>query len=132
MGRGVAPIRERMDHDALAGEPFLLREPEERVQVLLAAVDAPVRDEPEEVEAATRCHRFSRGRRERGVRRELALLDGEVDAREHLVDDTARADVHVPDLAVAHLPLGEADGEAYSPGRAERCARLRERGVWPP
>ncbi len=43
------------------------------------------------------------------VRRERAVLDRLVDAGEFLVNDPARAEVQVPDFAVAHLSGGQAD-----------------------
>src|SRR6185369_248357 len=42
---------------------------------------------------------------------EVAVADRLVDARQLLVDDVSRAHVHVPDFVVAHLPLGQTDGE---------------------
>ena len=56
---------------------------------------------------------------EHGVVEERAVLDREVDARELLVDDAAGPDVEVPDLGVAHLALGQADGQ---PGRARAAS----------
>ena len=53
---------------------------------------------------------------EHRVLEERAVLDREVDARELLVDDAAGADVEVTDLGVAHLALGQPDGE---PRRAQ-------------
>ncbi len=46
-----------------------------------------------------------------------AVLDGRRDASELLVDDAARTHVEMPDLGVAHLPLGQTDG-------ASRCTEL--------
>src|SRR5579863_270688 len=49
------------------------------------------------------------GREQHGMREELAVLDHQVDARDVHVHDAAGTDVEMPDLAVAHLPLGQAD-----------------------
>ncbi len=43
------------------------------------------------------------------MREEFAILDHQVDARDVHVNDAAGADVEMPDFAVAHLPLGQAD-----------------------
>ena len=60
---------------------------------------------------------------EHGVVEQRAVLDRQVDARELLVDDAAGADVEVPDLGVAHLPLGQPDGEPGARERRPRAAR---------
>ena len=59
----------------------------------------------------SRCSRRSRaaGRAQRLVLEERAVLDRLVDPQQVLLDDRARAEVEVPDLGVAHLPLGQAD-----------------------
>ena len=46
---------------------------------------------------------------------QCAVLDGFVDAREILIDDTSSAQVKVPNLRIAHLPSGE---PYIQPGRA--------------
>ncbi len=46
-----------------------------------------------------------------------------VDARQVLLDDRARAEVEVPDLAVAHLALGQPDGPAAGGQLRVRIAR---------
>ena len=60
-----------------------------------------------------------------GFVEQRAVLDREVDARELLVDDAPGTDVEVPDLGVAHLALGQPDGE---PGARRACVAraLRE------
>ena len=46
---------------------------------------------------------------EGGVFKEVAVRNGFGNARELLIDDATRADIRVADLAVAHLPVGQAD-----------------------
>jgi hypothetical protein len=48
-----------------------------------------------------------------GVVEEAAVLDRGVDPGQVLVDDPARAEVHVPDLGIAHLPVRQADVAAF-------------------
>ena len=43
------------------------------------------------------------------MRKELAVLDHQLDAGAVHVDDASRADIEMPHFAVAHLPLGQAD-----------------------
>ena len=43
------------------------------------------------------------------MRKQFAVLDHQIDARDVHVHDAAGADVEMPDLAVAHLPLGQSD-----------------------
>ena len=53
---------------------------------------------------------------------ELAALDALGDADQVLRHDAAGAEVEVAHLAVAHLALGEADGQ---PARVQESARVR-------
>ena len=46
---------------------------------------------------------------QRRIRRQRAVGDRLVDARQFLVNDAARAEIQVADFAVAHLPGGQAD-----------------------
>ena len=49
------------------------------------------------------------GREQDGILKEVAGSDHLVDARDVHVDDSAGADVQMPDFAVAHLALGQTD-----------------------
>ena len=80
-----------------------------RLQVLVAAVHAAIRDEAEQVQLAAAFLRVRDGVLQRRVLLELAVADRLVDARDLLVDDAARADVEVPDFGVAHQPARQAD-----------------------
>ena len=82
-------------------------------QVLERRMHAAVGDQPEQV--------HTRSVRERGaqhlVTRERSVGDGVVDAHEVLAHDRACAEVEMADLAVAHLPLGQAH---RAPARLQR------------
>jgi hypothetical protein len=83
---------------------------DERVQMLLVAVDAAVREEADEVErvaaAGAAIHGVLRGL----VLEQLAVADALVDSRQVLIDDAAGPHVGVADLGVAHLSGRQADG----------------------
>ena len=105
--RGVAAVGDHVDEHprhALARGHL-----DQRVQVLLAAVDAAVREQADEVQRVLAVDAAIHRRGERRAREQLAVADALVDAREVLVDDPAGAHVHVADLGVAHLPGGQAD-----------------------
>ena len=93
---------------------------EERVQVLLVAVHAAVGDQPHEVDRAAGRLGLAHRLEQRGDLEEGAVLDGPVDAHQVLVDDPPGAEVGVADLGVAHLPLGQSDGETGGPQRGRR------------
>ena len=64
--------------------------------------------------------------RSTSLRRERAVGDRLVDARQVLADDRAGAEVEVADLGVAHLPVGQPDGRAA--GASAACAGSAPRG----
>ena len=88
------------------------------------AVDAAVGHQAHEVDGAPVGHGAVDRLAQHGVARERAVLDRQVDPGELLVDDPAGADVEVPDLGVAHLPLGQPDGQ---PGARDRRPWVRAR-----
>ncbi|MNS83772.1 hypothetical protein D3C72_1175740 [compost metagenome] len=108
-GRGVAAVEERMDIDPL--DAALTGHAHEREHVLDRAVHAAVRDQPEEVEIFAGGLGVDHDLGEDFILEEAAVTDGHVDARELLVHDAPGAHVHVADLGVAHLPLGQAHRE---------------------
>jgi hypothetical protein len=87
----------------------LLRNLQQRHQVVDVRVHAAVRHEPQEVQPAVALLRALARRAHVGHAAELAALDGRVDAHDVLPHDAAGADVQVPDLAVAHEALRQAD-----------------------
>src|SRR5580658_3292708 len=67
------------------------------------------------------------GREQYWMCKELAVLDHQVDASDVHVNDAPGANVEMPDLAVAHLPLGQAHkGPA---GMNERVGILAQQTV---
>ena len=73
----------------------------------LMAVDAAVGHEPEQVQrVAAVCHRIHGGDEHR-VLEEFTLPDASIDARQVLVHDAPRPQIHMPDLRVAHLARGQ-------------------------
>ena len=83
-----------------------------RDEVLVDGVDAPWADEAHEVEAAPAFRDPEAGVVQRRVVEERAVGDGRADPWQVLENAEPRAEVEVPDLAVAHLPGGQADGLA--------------------
>jgi hypothetical protein len=107
---GVAPIQEGVDEDV--AEAALLRLGNDAVEVFGVRVHAARRDQAQQVQAAAFGHA---GVGEPGPGRphgEIALFQAARDADQVLVDDAAGADGQVPDLAVAHLPVGQAHVQA--------------------
>ncbi len=122
----VAAVRERVHDDVLDAERRAHRD--ERLDVALARVHAPVADEADEVHAV----RGLEARAQHLVLRERAVLHGCVDAREVLADDGARPEVQVADLRVAHLPLGQPDRRPARRQLRVRVARpevVEDRGL---
>ena len=60
------------------------------------------------------------------IARELSVADRDVDPREILVDDAARADIEVADFGIAHLAFGKADAQLGGVDRRMRagCEQL--------
>ncbi len=108
---GVAPVGEGVDDHVVRAEPLALREVEERVEVAEVGVDATVGEEAHQVESRAVRHRVGDRLTHDGVLEEGALGDVLIDPRDLLIDHAPRAEVHVPDLRVAHLPLRQPDGE---------------------
>src|SRR3954471_22505441 len=70
-------------------------------------VHATVAAETQKVQLVTL--RLLHGVLESRIRVKLARADHQVDTGDVHVDDASRTHVHVADLAVAHLPLGQPD-----------------------
>ena len=85
------------------------------------AVDAARRKQTHEVQrgALFLCILHRGG--QRGILKEIAVLNGFCDLDELLVDDSARADIGVADLGIAHLPVRQTDIE---PGGADDRVRV--------
>src|SRR5690606_38736015 len=115
VGRAVAAVGHDVHAHARLAEPG--GQLQQREQVGEVAVHAAVRDEADQVERAAAPGGV--GLAQHRVLVEPAVVDLLLDVREALHHPTAGADVHVADLAVAHLSGGQADGGARSlQGRA--------------
>ena len=79
------------------------REPHQGVEVPLVRVHAAVREQADEVQRAVATGAGIEQGVQRGVAGQLVPRDGLVDAGQVLEHDSSRAEVHVPDLGVAHL-----------------------------
>jgi hypothetical protein len=108
-----------MHHRRHAG---VAQNPSERDRMILMRMHAAGRHEPDQVAgAAALLELFDQaGQRRRTF--DLAARDRVADARQVLHDDAARANVEMPDLGIAHLPVGQADVAAR---RAQKCVRSR-------
>src|SRR6187397_892466 len=82
-----------------------------RQEVLVERVHTAEAQEPGEVESASGVFHVS-AERDQGLEvEEAATRNALVDAHEVLRHHASGAEVEVPDLAVAHLALGETDGQ---------------------
>jgi len=115
--RRVPPVEERVDRDGNAGTAPQLDGGE---QVLVERVHAARPDETQEVQGAPGTSQRFAQRDERLQPVELSRGDALGNAHDVLRHDAARAEVQVPDLAVAHLPFGETHRQ---PRRLEQRAR---------
>jgi hypothetical protein len=96
---------------------------EHREDVRLVAVHAAGREQAHDVKRPAGLARRGAGRAQLGVGEETAVLDRGVDPGQVLVDDPAGAQIHVPDLGIAHLPVRQADVAAL--GVDQRMRPLR-------
>ena len=72
----------------------------------LLGVNAAVRNETEEMETTAARTRMFHGGDERGVREKISVPDHQINAGDIHMDDSARTNVEVSDLTVAHLAFG--------------------------
>ena len=132
--RRVATVQEHMHadvRDARAAPPARTR----ASRCSSTACTPPGPMSPIRCSVLPRSRTASRTRRKTGFSRELAGLDGGGDALQRLHDDAAGAQVHVPHLGVAHLPLREAHGGAVRrqpragvAALSQRCFQVGVRG----
>ncbi len=117
LGERIASIEPRVQHHRdLLPPPQLDR----REQVLVERVDAAVADETHQVQGSARRAQGGAQLHERGETEELPRRHRLRDPDDVLRHDATGAEIEVADLAVAHLALGQPDGEA---GRVEQGAR---------
>ncbi len=120
MRRDVAAVGEGVDRDAR--HACRERRSGDRAQVVDVRVHAAVGDEPRDVQHTAPAASGRERRLQRGVARERPVGHRIADAHQVLGDDAPRADVEMPDLGVAHLPLGQPDGTAGGDQRGVRIA----------
>src|SRR5271155_4247990 len=66
-------------------------------------------------------------REQHGMREKFAILDHQIDAGDVHVHDAARANIKMPNFAVAHLPFGQSDKR--STGVNQRVGILAQKAV---
>ena len=120
--RDVPAVHEAVDIHVV--QPHLLCHFHQSVQVGVVRVHAAVGHESHYVQFfAVRLgafHSLYKG----GIGEEIAVLNGLGNARKFLVDNSARADVEVSHLAVAHLTVGQTHGKAA--GVEHGCGIVRK------
>ena len=102
----VAPVGEAM-HENL-GKPRIFRNLDQREKMLDMAVYAAVGEQPEEVQRGVVCAAVLDRANDSGSLRKAAVLRSESYLRQILIHYAPGADVRVPDLGIAHLPVREA------------------------
>ena len=122
-GRRIAPVQEGVPRDPIEAAP--LGQLAHRVGVIQRGVHVARAGQPEQVQrAAARLGGLNR-RDQPLILVERAVGDRLVDAHDVLIDDAARAQVEVSDLAVAHLPVGQPDVVARGADQHVRVALVQ-------
>ena len=91
------------------------------LEVADMAVDAAIRDEPSQMQAAAAFQDFGEKIIENRIFGKAAVLKGNVDAGHVLVNNSARAYIEVPDFRIAHIAFWQ----------AYRAAGSLQPGIWP-
>ena len=91
------------------GTPAAAIDVGERGDVRLVRVHPARREQAHEVAAPPVDFSLAMKSASAGLLRQRAVLDRAVDARQVLQHHPAGADIHVADLGIAHLPVGQAD-----------------------
>ena len=73
------------------------------------AVDAARRNEPEQMQRSAAFFHRPHDAGKRLVLEKRTVTNRTGDARKLLIHDASRADIRMPDLGVAHLPVGKSD-----------------------
>ncbi len=115
--RGIAAVGEGVEHEVL--DPLGRRELDQRVEMLDARVHSTVGDEPDDVDPPAAGEDLPQDL----VLGQGTVLDRLVDPGEVLHHDGPGTEVEMPDLRIAHLPLGEPDGTAAGGELGVRVAR---------
>ena len=118
--RGVAAVQEAVNRDGRYTVPDA--ELDAGKEVTVEGVDTTRAEQPDEMQRAAGCAQLGAELDQRRELVKLTALDALRDADQVLRHDAAGAEVEVAHLAVAHLALGEADGQ---PARVEESVRER-------
>ena len=106
-GQRVAAVHKSVDEHAV--NAVLFSHLQQRIKMCDVRVHAAVGDKSEDVQAAASGAGVLHGGEQDRVPEELAILDHQVDACNVHMNDAARANVEMADLAVAHLAVRQAD-----------------------
>ncbi len=105
----------------------LLRHFQQGVKMGLIRMHATIGNQSEQMKLAATRARVLHGIEQHRMLEEFAILDHELDARRIHMHDSSRADVQVPDFAVAHLAVRQADVRAT--GLNQRVGILAQQAV---
>ena len=103
---GVTSIGKGMHHDI--GHPGIRSDAQQGMEVGLLAVDAALAHQSHEMQPTSGFTGLGEGLEQGGLGSHGPIRHRPVDAQQVLVDRAPRADVQVPHLAVAHLPVRKA------------------------
>ena len=106
----VAAVHEAVE--AHLAQTVAARQLEQREHMVDMRVYAAIGQQAENMQGGVKPLALVDRAHERLVGEKVAVLDGLGDAGQLLIDDTARADVGVADLGVAHLPVRQTDIQA--------------------
>src|SRR5579883_330710 len=109
-GQRVASVHEGMDKDAV--HALLSGHLEQRVEMRLLRVDAPIGNESKQMQLPSPTAGMLHGRHQRRVGEEVAVVNQQVDAGDVHVHDAPGADIQMADFAVAHLPFRQTNERA--------------------
>ena len=124
-GQSIASVHEGVNEHAV--HSVLLGHLQQRVKMSLLRVHAPVRNEAEQMKPP-----FSRARmfhciQQHRMRKEFAILDHQINARNVHVDNASGTNIEMTDLAVAHLPFGQPN--KWPAGMNQRVRILPQQAV---
>ena len=107
LGRHVASVEECVNPNL--GQTLTLGKLKHAEEMVVMAVHAARRDQSHDVQCTAALLYTVYNREQCLVLEEITVLDVACDARELLIDNATRADIRVPDLGVAHLPVRQSD-----------------------
>ena len=105
-GRNVAAVHKAVNKDLC--EPVILCELDERIEMRQMAMHAAIRTQSHEVQRRIMLLAVLDCSKERGILKELAVVNRFRDAGKLLIHDAPGADVQMPHLGIPHLPRGQA------------------------